>query len=368
MIMTIVTHRLPRLARPALLFAGALLLAGCEAPPPAVDQTGYRGTGMEQVYNPPREAALREANKAPEPQPPVEPEGPPVSQLTDTYKNIQVLGDLREGQFLRLMTAMSEWVAPQEGDNAGCAYCHNLENMADGSKYQYTVARRMLQMTKTINNKWASHVGQTGVTCYTCHRGQPVPQYSWVTQPAPTGAMYAGWRPEGQNHANPASGYSSLPADPFTTLLREPDTIRVIGKGIHRPEEEGRSIRATERTYGLMMHMSTALGVNCTFCHNSRGFSSWETSTPQRVTSWHGLRMVPDINATYVEPLGVLYPRERRGVNNDAAKVYCTTCHQGVNKPLYGAQMLKDYLVELNAANPAWQPTLPPMPQAALTK
>lgn len=326
-----------------------LLLAGCEAPPPAVDQNGYRGTAMEQVYNPPREAALKAANKMPEAEPPAPDEGEPVSKLTDTYKNVKVLGDLKEGQFLRLMTAMSNWVAPQEGDNAGCGYCHNLENMADEGKYQHKVARRMLQMTKHINTTWKNHVGETGVTCYTCHRGQPVPANTWVSQPE-FQRVFSGARPDLQNAPNKAAAYSSMPADPFSTLLKDVSGIRVVGKDVLRTATPGTSIQATENTYALMMHMSTSLGVNCTFCHNSRNFSTWNGSTPQRVTSFHGLRMVPDLNATYIEPLGPLYARERRGVNDDAAKVYCTTCHQGVNKPLYGAQMLKDYLVELSAA------------------
>ena len=32
------------------------------------------------------------------------------------------------------------------------------------------------QMTKAINTEWQSHVKETGVTCYTCHRGQPTPR------------------------------------------------------------------------------------------------------------------------------------------------------------------------------------------------
>ncbi len=31
-----------------------------------------------------------------------------------------------------------------------------------------------------------------------------------------------------------------------------------------------------------MMHMSQGLGVNCNFCHNSRNFSDWSQSMPQR--------------------------------------------------------------------------------------
>ena len=59
--------------------------------------------------------------------------------------------------------------------------------MADDSLYQKKVARRMLQMTQHINESWKdNHVGGTGVTCFTCHRGQPVPAHVWFTDPART--------------------------------------------------------------------------------------------------------------------------------------------------------------------------------------
>ena len=117
-------------------------------------------------------------------------------------------------------------------------------------------------------------------------------------------------------------------------------------------------MRVTERTYSLMIHMSQGLGVNCTFCHNSRSFSSWEQSPPQRLTAWHGIRMTRAVNQGYIEPLTPLF-RENRlghpevphplrvGAQGDALKVNCATCHQGVNRPLLGAPMLRDY-PELN--------------------
>jgi len=68
------------------------------------------------------------------------------------------------------MLAITQWVAPEQG----CAYCHNGDNLADDGLYTKIVARRMLQMTRHINKDWKEHVASTGVTCYTCHRGQPV--------------------------------------------------------------------------------------------------------------------------------------------------------------------------------------------------
>ena len=140
----------------ALMAAG--LLAGCDAPPQESTQSGYRGTGAAQIDNKARVAAKREANAIPEAQPAADASGDKASKA---YQNVKVLGHLSEGQFLRVMTAMTEWIAPNEG----CGYCHNLDNLADDKMYTKVVARKMIQMTQEINTNWTNHVGQTGVTC-----------------------------------------------------------------------------------------------------------------------------------------------------------------------------------------------------------
>jgi photosynthetic reaction center cytochrome c subunit len=335
-----------------LLAAGTLLLAGCEAPIPQSEQGGFRGTSMGRVDNPRTLAAKIDANQMPEAQPAADTSGPKVRDLPQAYQNVKILGDLSEGEFLRTMTAITEWVSPQQEDGSGgCGYCHNLENMADDSKYTHKVARRMFQMNATINLQWANHVGQTGVTCYTCHRGQPVPAHIWFRNPGPPQVSGALGNRNEQNWPATSVGYATLPFDPFTELLKTTDNIRVIrNQPLPRAGQPLEPLQDTEKTYGLMMHMSRSLGVNCTFCHNSRSFGSWSTSPPQRMTAWYGLRMVRDLNAQYLEPLQPVYPPERLGsAVGDAPKAYCTTCHQGLNKPLNGAQMAKDY-PELNRA------------------
>ncbi len=118
------------------------------------------------------------------------------------------------------------------------------------------------------------------------------------------------------------------------------------------PAGNTRNIQDTERTYGLMIHMSEGLGVNCTFCHNSNNFGSWSSSPPQRATAYHGIRMVRDININHIAPLQPIQPPERLGPEGDNAKVFCTTCHQQQPKPLNGAAMLPNY-PELGAPRPA---------------
>lgn len=326
----IVTFR--KAAALAIIATLPLLAGGCEIGAKAQEQTGFRGTGMDQIT-----AKSRIAPAAVIPAPPYTlsgDQGPPAAQ---TYQNVKVLGDVPTEQFNLLMAQMNQWIAPPA---AGCNYCHNPNNMASDEKYTKVVARRMLQMTRQINGQWASHVKQTGVTCYTCHRGNAVPQYKWaVAQGAPNPGSIRGNR-FGQNTPSEDVAYSSLPYDPFAEYLQGPTRIRVASDQPLRSANHVVSTKAAEKTYGLMMHMSGALNVNCTYCHNSDSFRSWSNSRPQRVTAWYGIRMVRDVNTNYINSLASVFPAYRKGPLGDPYKVNCTTCHQYVNKPLGGVSML----------------------------
>jgi photosynthetic reaction center cytochrome c subunit len=336
--------------RVLLLAAGALLASGCEKPAKQLDQTGYRGTAMVNVQNPARTAKLQAENVVPVATPPAPAVGPPAGQV---YQNVQVLGGLPVPQFARLMVAITAWVSPEQG----CNYCHEGNNLASDALYTKVVARRMLQMTQHINADWQSHVAKTGVTCYTCHRGKPVPAQIWFDHQSDIRSMYAG-ATGGQNRASPSVGLSSLPMDPFGTYLKGNTEIRVTGpKAL--PSDHVASIQSTEGTFGLMIHMSESLGVNCTFCHNSRAFAQWNESRAQRTPAWHGIRMARDLNNEYLIPLQPTYPANRLGPAGDAPKLNCGTCHNGVNKPLYGVSMLADY-AELAAPIPAPAAPAPP--------
>jgi photosynthetic reaction center cytochrome c subunit len=316
----------------AALGASAFL-AGCEMPPPETVQNGYRGLQMQTNYNPRLLQESLDANIPPEPIPAASPGGP---KAKDLYKNVQVLGELSVGEFNRLMVALTTWVAPEQG----CYYCHVNEGFEYDGIYTKVVSRRMIQMTQTTNANWKDHVADTGVTCYTCHRGKPVPEYVWTSDPGPgQPSMIA---PTGQNIASKTVAYSSLPYDPFTPFLSQDNDIRVIGDTV-LPQGNRKSIKQAEWTYGLMMHMSDSLGVNCTYCHNTRSFYSWDQSTPARTTAWYAIRHVREMNNDYVTPLGEVLPDSRKGPLGDPYKIYCATCHQGAYKPLYGAPMLKDY-------------------------
>ena len=320
------------------------LLSGCgERPPIDTQQLGYRGTGMEQNINPRIMKTVMAANQPGPIQPAADGSGPLASEV---YQNVQVLKDLSVGEFTRVMLSMVDWVAP--ADQKNCTYCHNAENYADESKYEYQVARRMLTMTRDINSNWQAHVGQTGVTCHTCHRGQPVPPYVWFVDPGSGREnAFVGTR-AGQNSAVTGLGittigHSSLPYDPYSPFLLGNLPIRVNGPTA-LPTGNRSSIKQAEWTYALMVHMSDSLGVNCTYCHNSRAFAEWDgESRPQRTTAWHGIRMARGLNNEYMVPLTGVFPETRLGPTGDVAKVNCQTCHQGVNKPYGGVSMAKDY-------------------------
>lgn len=352
-----------RLLLMVLGLLGLAFLVGCEQTQSV--QRGFRGTAMFMVYDPVAVKAAAPVHEIPEPEPvdDPDPQAPPISKI---YKNVQVLNDLTALNFSRLMAAMTTWIAPDEG----CNFCHNPKNLASDEKYTKVVARRMLQMTRNLNNQWKTHVGDTGVTCWTCHRGQAVPSGDWFAEPTQVMTGFLGNRAGGNQAGKMTVGNSSLPNDPLTKYLDQDDPIRLQGQRALAGTNSN-PIKAAEHTYGLMIYMSNSLGVNCAYCHNTRAFASWPESSPQRSTAWYGIRMVRNLNAEYLNPIGPLLPPHRWSAEGDYPKVGCATCHKGAYKPMYGNSMVQDYpeLWVKDYTNAA--PTkvyLPPPAPAALEK
>jgi photosynthetic reaction center cytochrome c subunit len=324
-----------------MLFAIATT-AGWVHPPILSSQTGFRGLAMDQLKTPAMAKLIKAANTLPDP---IDPAPPGTDKAKDLYQNVQVLGDLTVDQFNRVMLGMAAWVAPAE---ESCNYCHG-DNMVSDDKYTKRVARRMLLMVRDINKNWKQHVAANasatsapvGVVCYTCHRGAPVPKYTFVRE-KPAGAGGAASSNWGSGHPTRLNGSTALYTDPFTSTLLGNAAIRVTPVNA-LPDGKGASYLATERTYSLMIAISKSLGVNCDFRHNTRDFAQWDGAPPQRVTAWHGIQMVRKLNNEYLEPLKDLLPANRLGPLGDPPKVYCETCHQGVNKPLQGVSMAKDW-------------------------
>lgn len=302
-----------------VLALAGLLAAGCERPPVDSVQRGFRGLGLVHVDNP--RALQRSVNAVAAGIPDL----PGPNALTDappapagTWQNVQALNHLSEAEFNRTMAALTAWVAailPEDTplDQRGCNYCHVVENgvadFASDDIYTKVVSRRMLQMTQTINARFQDHVGAAGVNCYTCHLGQPVPRNIW---------FYTGVNQSLRHYL-------------------DRDDLRVLSPAALSRETDNRSsIKQTEYVYELMLDMSAALGVNCTYCHNSARFGDWDQSSPQRVTALRGLRMLRHANMEYIVPLQPYWPDHRLGPMGDGPKAQCSTCHNGAFIPLYG--------------------------------
>lgn len=306
--------RFARLASSSLLLGTALVtLTGCDLGGKTSVQRGHRGTGMEMLVDNSEHAAKLAAISIPTPLP----AAPPATPGPLPWKNVQVLNDISVAELNRTMIAMTTWVA----GTGNCQYCHNLKDLAADTTdtgaplYTKLVSRRMLQMTRYINGQYSQHVANTGVTCYTCHRGKPIPQGIW---------------------------FYGKETDYLRHYL-DRDGARVVSQ-TEKPSPANRSsVKQTEWTYALMISQSTSLGVGCTYCHNSRQFSNWEQAPKQRVVAYHGILMTRDLNTNYLAPLQTVFPQVRLGAMGDAPKAQCSTCHQGAYKPLYAAQMVKDY-------------------------
>ncbi len=340
-------------SRLLLVLLAALALAGCERPPVDSEQRGYRGLAMGLVSNPRIVATSAALNAAPAAIPAL-PGG--TATAKETFKNVQVLGELSVGEFTRTMLAITAWVSPKEG----CNYCHVPgEDLSKDTLYTKVVSRKMLEMTRHINGKGQNHVAATGVTCYTCHRGRAVPPQVWFTDPGPRRAGGASADSAGQNIAAMQVGLTALPYDPLTPFLLGAQPIRVLSKAALPDGSNRMDIKQTEATYGLMTHVSQALGVNCTFCHNSRSFAEWEGNPQQRVTAFYGIGLTRELNTAFMVPLTASFPPARLGPLGDVAKIGCATCHNGVAKPLNGAPMAKDHADAMGWTAP------PPKPVAA---
>jgi photosynthetic reaction center cytochrome c subunit len=139
---------------------------------------------------------------------------PKASQV---FKNAEALGQLRvSGEFNRLMASMSELGGTPRRVRAIATDCADFEV---DTKYTKVVARRMIEMTRHINADWKPHVAETGVTCYTCHRGEPVPSAIWFkSNPQPYGANFMGDK-AGQNTPSPVVNLSVAARRSVHTVL-----------------------------------------------------------------------------------------------------------------------------------------------------
>ncbi|HZS45429.1 MAG TPA: c-type cytochrome [Blastocatellia bacterium] len=91
----------------------------------------------------------------------------------ETYKNIQVLTDLKDGSTADFIGAMQFISGSLSVD---CNYCHAgpFSNYSSDEKETKRIARNMIKMTRAINEN--NFGGALVVTCNTCHQGSTHPK------------------------------------------------------------------------------------------------------------------------------------------------------------------------------------------------
>jgi photosynthetic reaction center cytochrome c subunit len=90
-----------------------------------------------------------------------------ISNAQQRPKNLQVFKDLPATQLDPTMAFISGALGVR------CNYCHVANQFDKDDKPTKLAARRMIQMVFDINK--GSFNGESAVSCYTCHRGKPVP-------------------------------------------------------------------------------------------------------------------------------------------------------------------------------------------------
>ena len=287
--------------------------------------------------------------QAPPPLPAVDEQGPPA---TTKYRNVQVLTDVSAAEFMRLQQAITAWVSPDEG----CAFCHVGSDFASDANPRKLAAREMLRMTRHLNSAWSSHVGRAGVTCFTCHRGQPMPAEIWFPSVPPEQHRLIGRQENWVEAADTVRKF--FPDDSLAEYLYDDQPISVQSTEAITGSHTVSSQVEAKRVYEMMMTMSDGIGVNCGYCHNSRNLQSWDESTPYRWIAHDALKLVRDLNRNYLLPVGRLVPQTRTLTTETNLPVLppretspqigngfvvCGTCHLGITRPLNGVNMVDAY-------------------------
>ena len=307
-------------------------------------QTGPDGQAMLQF------ATRSPWRIAPAPQNADAPAAEGGAAATATYKNVKVLTDISDAEFMRLQTAMTNWVSPKQG----CAFCHVAGDFVSDANPMKDATRDMLRMTRYLNTRWSNHVGSAGVTCFSCHRGEPVPPETWF----PASAKIAhGMTARAENWNEAADTVRAFfPDNGWALYLLHDEPIRAESK----TDLRGNTVASqyeVKRVYEMMMQMSDGIGVNCGYCHHSRAFSDWTQSTPARWIGHDAIRMMRDINVNFLLHLRdtlpqtreatkenmLSVPREERGAHDGFGLAVCAQCHYGSPKPQDGAATLANY-------------------------
>ena len=305
------------------------------SPGPSVD-VGPPGQSMVQFAPTEAEAAVQNLRA-----PPIAPTAADARPAVQAFRNVKVLTDVNAGDFMRLQAAMTAWVSPRQG----CGFCHEGTNWASDANPHKAAARTMLAMTRHINADWRSHVGAAGVTCFSCHQGQPVPAQIWFQSPPRPQPKVSEAGDDWNEAARTVRGF--FPNQGYEEYLLQATPAH--GQALTAlPAGTTPSFTEVKRLYEAMMQMSDGMGVNCGYCHHSRNFADWSQSPSMRWTGESGIVMTRDLNRLYLlqlagedpitrwppdHPLRVSTPDRMHGPQIGNGLADCATCHHGAPRP-----------------------------------
>lgn len=152
----------------------------------------------------------------------------PPAEEEHKFTNLKVLPKKITDK--QLDAVMDEWA---HSLNVRCNFCHvrnnetNKMDFANDAKPEKEMARHMYKMMGDINKKYfgakkdsLGMVIQTGVNCYTCHRGVAHPEVVNAPAPPRRGGQ-GGPPPGGQAGPPPAGGQGGTPPQAPPTGGRE---------------------------------------------------------------------------------------------------------------------------------------------------
>ncbi len=287
--------------------------------------------------------------------------------------NVQVLQGMSSAQ---IWTYMQQYVSG--GLGVGCQYCHNINNFASDEIPQKASARAMLRLVNDVNAEFI--VGLPNwrgnyVQCATCHNNQPNNMEGF-------GAQFANSVPpifvtvdplddQGRPIIDPALKPAEI-AEPV--LLTDAILYYIYNYQVWRPFdpaddesgrgslaltlEDGRTQEQVTINQNVMNYQGWALGVGCTFCHNSRNFVAYETDPAgnlanpvyalNKLKSMRMMQLTTWLGENWAE-YGAVGRAEIPSIREGGASEYsyrqlgdgqiynvpgCYTCHQGNTVPL----------------------------------
>jgi nitrate/TMAO reductase-like tetraheme cytochrome c subunit len=168
----------------------------------------------------------------------------------EVFDNVALLGELSADRVMVGMQSMAGNLG------VGCDHCHDAVAFSADTLGPKLTARTMMQTTLAIDAQYFG--GEARVTCYTCHRGQAIPDpaaTAAVTWPLPADTVY--------------TRLELVPAAQVPAVMTSMSAaLGVECAYCHVPDRWADDDRAPKRRAREMMTMAAAIETSCVTCHH----------------------------------------------------------------------------------------------------